>query len=220
MSPTIYSSLPEEFKTPLWFVLCLLQETIKMIYGAFSASFIFQLHTLLPTRLAGVLKALAVSAKSCDGSPTKVHKIIGEIHVVQLLVNLFNVGHQNVTYCIKLLCIAGSIVNGYGAIVHGREDVVFLLFTSCVTFDLVLFYALVYEKAFAIPDGFERVKQALTYEIQVMQNGRRKKILGKQLKAVRSVGLKVGDFHVLERESTPVFVDYVLRNIVNLLVTM
>ena len=35
-----------------------------------------------------------------------------------------------------------------------------------------------------------------------------------------SVGIKVGDFHMLERVSTPVFVHYVITNIVNLPVTL
>ena len=220
MPAFIYSSLPPDYKTRLWFTICLVQEANQMLYGTFSASFIFQLHTLLPSRLGVVLKALAESARRCGGKPIAVIRIIGQIHVVQLMVSLFNVGHGNVTYCIKLLCITASIVNGYSAIAHGREDVLFLLFASCVTCDMVCFYAFMYEKAFAIPDGFERVKRALIFQTQGLRNTGLRKIIRKQLGSLPPVGLKVGDFHMLQRESTPIFVDYVLRNIVNLLVTV
>ena len=180
----------------------------------------FQLHTLLPGTLSRVLENLAESAKDVSSRPAEVNKIIGQVHVLQLLVNLFNVGHRYVTQCIKLLCITVAIVNGYGAIVHGKEDVVFLLFTCCVTCDIVFFYAFLYEKSFAIPDGFDSVKRNLTNEMRFMRNGRLRKILRRKLESIPSVGLKVGDFHILERESIPIFVDFVLKNIVNLLVTL
>ena len=142
-----------------------------------------------------------------------------QICVIQLVVNMFNGGHRNIIYCLKLLCITVSVVNGYGAIAHGGKDVVFLLFTSCCTVDLVFFYAFVYDKAFGIPDGLERVRRALTLELRQMRDAKFRRMIQKRLLSIPSVGLKVGDFHMMERESTPIFVDYVLRNIVNLLMT-
>ena len=170
MSLLIYSSLTEEHQPRLWFMICFFQEANLMLFSLFSTSFIFQLHTLLPGTLGRVLKGFTEAAKGCRGSFAVVNKIVQQIHVVQLLVNLFNEGHRNVTYCIKLVRITFSIVNGYGAIVHGGEDVVFLLLTFAITFDTAFFYALMYEKAFAIPDGLQRVKWELTVEIQGIRN--------------------------------------------------
>ena len=38
--------------------------------------------------------------------------------------------------------------------------------------------------------------------------------------ALGRLGIKVGDFHMLERASTPVYIDFVIMSIVNLLVTL
>ena len=214
----IYSLLPADYKTQLWFGVCFVQETNQMLYCLFSASFLFQLHLLLPGTLSRVLKTMAESVISSDENRPTLYNIIRQIRVVQLVVNLFNVGHRNITYCIKLVCITVSIVNGYGVVAHGGEDVVFLLLAFSITCDLVFFYAFVYEKAFAIPDGVDRVKRELT--IRRMKNATVERTVRKQLKSIPSFELKVGDFHMLERESTPMFVDYVLKNIVNLLVTL
>ena len=46
---------------------------------------------------------LAESSKSCRGSEAELTEIIRHVRVIQLLVNLFNVGHRNVIYCIKLM---------------------------------------------------------------------------------------------------------------------
>ena len=45
------------------------------------------------------------SGRCCQGSPAEIKNMMEQIHAIQLVVNLFNVGHRNVTYCIKLLCI-------------------------------------------------------------------------------------------------------------------
>ena len=213
----LYSSLPEEYKTPVWFMACFLQEANQLFYSFFSISFIFQLHILLTCKLSRVLKNLAESTGR-RRSIEEVNGMIGQIRLVQLVVTLFNVGHRNIIYCMKLLCISLSIVNGYGTIAHGKDNLVFLLLAACVTCDCVFFYVIVYEKAFGIPDGLERAKRVLTVEIQGIRNGRLRKVMGRELNSVPLVGLKVGDFHMLERESTPIFVDFVVRNIVNLLV--
>ena len=48
----------------------------------------------------------------------------------------------------------------------------------------------------------------------------KKKALEMLMNSIPLVGLRVGDFHMLERVSTPVFMDYVVRSIVNLLVIL
>ena len=65
------------------------------------------------------------------------------------MVNLFNIGHRNAIYCVKLLCIA--VATCYEAIVHGEGNVVYLLLASVCACDLTIMYAFVYQKAFAIP---------------------------------------------------------------------
>ena len=149
------------------------------------------------------LKFLTEASRHCGGGAAEMERIIRRIRAMQLLVNMFNVGHRNVIYCIKLLCITLAIV-----------------LASSTFCDMIFLYAFVYEKAFAIPDGFERAKHRLVAESRGLRWAQSKKILLRQVRSIPSVGLRVGDFHVLERESTPIFVDYVLKNIVNLLVSL
>ena len=111
MSTLIYLSLPEEYKTQFWFAACFLREVNQMWFSLHSISLMFQLHLLLPGTLSRVLKALAEAAKRFHGSSAEVDGIIRQVHGVQLVVNLFNVGHRNITYTLKLVCITGATVN-------------------------------------------------------------------------------------------------------------
>ena len=46
-----------------------------------------------------------------------------------------------------------------------------------------------------------------------------RKVMVRQLASIPLVGIKVGEFHTLERVSTPVFLHYIVTNIVGILVT-
>ena len=140
--------------------------------------------------------------------------------MVQLAVNLFNIGHRNAIYCIKLTCITIASVDAYAAIAHGDGNTIFALVASNLTLNVVLLYAFVYQKAFMIPDGVEKVKRMLQVSIQTCRDVKYRKYLHRRIKSVPLFGLKVGDFHMLERASTPIFIDYVVTNVVTLLVTL
>ena len=227
LSGSIYSSLPAKFKTPLWFSFCMLQEANQFVYSMFSVSLIFQLHILLPTTLNRILKKLPQNSTRYGTdpqitrlTPLNASRIIGQIRVIQIVVNLFNLGHRNVIYALKLACIGLASVNGYAAIAWGTDNVIFTMLASVIANNVIFFYGFVYEKAFAIPDGVKNVKRKLRVQVQACRNVRTRKYLCRRIDSVPSLGLKVGEFHVLERESTPIFVDYVVKNIVNLLVTL
>ena len=84
--------------------------------------------------------------------------------------------------------------------------------------DVALIYMLIYEKGFKVSDTFQRAKDLLRFHAARQGRSFQWKILEKQFMSIPSVGIKVGEFHMLERISTPVFVNYVLTNIVNMLV--
>ena len=189
-----------------------------------SVSLIFQLHIVFTRKLNTVLSKLSASLESGHQWRCTMHEVketVLHIRCIQLLVNLFNTGNRNIVYVIKLHCIAIATVNGYAALAHGSKHPVFGLLTFCVFWDLMLLYAFMYEKAFAIiAEGLGRVKRGLRMRVRQCRTSRATKMVTMQLKSIPAVGIKVGNFHTLERVSTPVFVDYVICNIVDLLVTL
>ena len=59
------------------------------------------------------------------------------------------------------------------------------------TCDLFFFYAFMYKKAFAIPEGLEPARRELMAEIQWMRHVGLKKLCREQFKSMPPVGLKV-----------------------------
>ena len=112
------------------------------------------------------------------------------------------------------------IISGYAAIAHFTSHPIFGTMYYFIFFDVALIYMVLYEKAFKTPDLVKQVVQGT-----LLQLGKQRKvsmveakILKRQLESIPAVDIKVGRFHAMERTSTPVFVNYVLVNIVNMLV--
>ena len=78
----------------------------------------------------------------------------------------------------------------------------------------------VYAKAMLVPALFNKAKMAILRRASSLRKMNRMEnaILRKQLISIPIVGIKVGEFHTFERTSIPEFLDYVLRNIVSMLV--
>ena len=139
---------------------------------------------------------------------------------LELYVILFSMVHRYFIFTWKLHCISISIIIlGCAAIVHFQDHVIFGVMYYVVFVHAVAIYALVYQKAFAVPYSFRDTLQNVLERLrQERRRGPWRSATEKQLRSIPLVGIKVGSFHTLERTSTPVFVDFVVRNIVGMLV--
>ena len=137
---------------------------------------------------------------------------------LQVYVTFVNLVNRNIIFTWKLFCIATSIVTGYAAIAHFTDFPLFGVMYYVIFFDVLLIYALLYEKGFKVAALFERAKDTLVLHSRKGANGAEWKILKRQVRSIPTVGIKVGEFHMLERTSTPVFLHYVLGNVITMLV--
>ena len=87
-----------------------------------------------------------------------------------------------------------------------------------VFLDCTLVYCLIYGSAFRIHELCKRANVALRpcVSTSVGKVGRRAMLA--QMRSIPAVGIKVGTFHMMERTSTPIFLHYVLNNVVSMLV--
>ena len=82
-----------------------------------------------------------------------------------------------------------------------------------------MLYSIMYERAFAIPKLVRVTKSLVMLRAgTVSRTPGFKHRMEQRLRSVPAMGIQVGHFHTFERVATPVFIDYVLRNVVGLLV--
>ena len=131
---------------------------------------------------------------------------------------MLNTVNWNLVFTWKLVCIGAGIVSGYAAIAQFNDHPIFGVMYYVVLVDVVLIYSMIYAKAFKVP----LLVHEATSTMEVLANRlgikAQRDMLRKQLRAIPPLGIQVGSFHTLERTSTPVFLNYVLASIVNMLV--
>ena len=140
------------------------------------------------------------------------------IRCLQLFIKFFNILHCDMIFTWKLDSICISIISGYAAIAHFKENPIFGIMYYVILFDASLTYSLIYEKGFKVPHTLEKVKNLLQLSTSKTGNRTQRQIIGRQLMSIPPVGIKVGDFHMLETTSATAYLNYVLTHIVNMLV--
>ena len=84
-------------------------------------------------------------------------------------------------------------------------------------FDSMVFYAVLWDYAFIIPDAILDFRQQLA--IKATTGGQNSKYFRRRARSLRCVGVHVGSFMNIERTCTLVFMDFVSNSVVSLLLT-
>ena len=145
----------------------------------------------------------------------KNHKFLREL---QHWAALFNILNSQGIFFVKLFCISGGTMWGHSALTSW-DHLPHAMVSSIMFSDTLVLYSVLYEKAFAVPDEFETAKKAMLMGITSSRLGLVCRAHVKRcLRSVPNAEIRVGSFHTFERLSTPIFVDFIITNVVGLLV--
>ena len=77
----------------------------------------------------------------------------------------------------------------------------------------------IFQLAFQITEEVENLKKVIEVKFTGLRVHWARNYLERILQSVPVLGVNVGGFHEAERESVPIFMDFVVKQIVNLLLT-
>jgi hypothetical protein len=143
------------------------------------------------------------------------------LRTLQLRVSLFNMICSKILFLFKILCMGVSILGGFAGLrlSHSNPALASLYFFISVE------AAVVYIALFSLAYRVTEVGGALAGEMEGVASrvvflpiGARK-CLERILRKTPQLAMSVGGFHAVERETVPIFVDFVVKQVVGLLVT-
>ena len=88
----------------------------------------------------------------------EVRETVKELRMLQLYLTWVNGVHCYIIFAWKISCIGITVLSGYGAIAHFNEHKIFGAMFYSLFVDILVFYCLMYDKAFVIPGLFEETK--------------------------------------------------------------
>ena len=87
-------------------------------------------------------------------------------------------------------------MNGYAVVAHSKNKIIFGAMTFCVSLDLIFLYAFVYEKGICHSRWAAESEGSLKRKL-ILTPGKKAVVMARQIDSIPSVGLRLGDFHML-----------------------
>ena len=139
---------------------------------------------------------------------------------VQLFVQLFNQINSWFLQSFKLVCIGCGIINGYVGVRFGHTNLLIAIFCAFVHASAFVGYCGAFQRAYHVRKSqVELKKQISAASGRVTTRHVRREVL-KMTNALRCTAVDVGGFHEIERNSALIFIDYVERQLMGLLVAL
>ncbi|CAG7686426.1 unnamed protein product [Allacma fusca] len=217
----IYHFLPRHLQTPLTFIPLWIHENLfiqsKMVcLSMTTCQFLMFFETITETLTRETLALLCVTRNEFH-----FRTLLRTCRKIQLLIIVFNSGYAHVVYLMKILPITFAILYGYSSIRYfSNLGAVITAALLVVCFYMIIFYVAIFGRAFCVPQRMQSFKIELVRSTRLRPIGSFEvKYLQKKTASVANVGIKVGMFHTMERESTPIFIDFVVTTVSTMLIT-
>ena len=130
---------------------------------------------------------------------------------------IFNVSTAGLIFSQKLLCLSSGIVGLYFLLrlilLQPAQSMLFF----ALAFDGMVFYNVMWGNASLIPVMMKELKDQVGVMMTKGMTDKDRQYWKRVAKSIPCIGVSVGGFRNMERDSTPIFVDFVFRNVVSLL---
>ena len=125
-------------------------------------------------------------------------------------------------FVLKFFLIAAAVVMSFFGVQYFHTHWFVGLFNMAVALYACVVFLALYDHAFAIPVNAADVRMMAQLTLLSQNGGWQKQkiaVLKRELRSFPMMGIRVGHFYHLERESTPKFLDFAATQTFNMLVT-
>lgn len=121
---------------------------------------------------------------------------------------------------VKLITLGGAIIGGFLIVKFLTSHPFFAIPPVVLCFEAFINHFVIFDKVYRITDKVEELKDRILEKANSpKQNVRVRDEYTKFCKSVQRPGIQAGGFYVLQRENTLIFMDYVINQIVSLVLT-
>ena len=144
------------------------------------------------------------------------YRLAREVH---LALKIFNLSAAGIIFSHKLLSLCGGIVGLYFLLRLILFQPLLSLFFFALAFDSIVFYTVIWDNACLIPVLMKEMKNQFDMAAAVVRAVNTHQYWRSVSRSIPCIGVSVGGFRGMERDSTPILVEFVVRNVVSLLMT-
>ena len=134
---------------------------------------------------------------------------------MKLFLELFNKVFSFSIFLNKFLTV---ILSGFSTIRLAHSNPLLAIVYFIITVDAAIAYISIFQLTFQVTGGVEHLKKVIEVKSIGLPFPWARSYLGRILRSIPILAVNVGGFHEAERESVPIFMDFVVKQIVNLLI--
>ena len=135
---------------------------------------------------------------------------------MQLAMNIFNASTSGIIFGLKLLCLAAGIVGMYFFVrLALHQPILVNMIFLILLFNGIAFYSIMWDNVFTIPATVDKIRRELRLQLQSAD----RQLAGRLTGSIACVAVRVGNFRQMERNSTLIYLDFVVFNTATLLLT-
>ena len=138
---------------------------------------------------------------------------------LQLHLNFFNLGLADVLWACKLSCLSTTILAGFSAIRLMHTNPVFGCLYTYLFLLFSILYIGMYGFAYKVTEKLEDLTKLMEILSEGLTNSKGRKYWTMVLRSIPRMGVNLGGFNRVEREAIPIFIDFSVGQIVDLLIT-
>ena len=138
---------------------------------------------------------------------------------MKLFLGLFNKVAARPLFILKLQILVMVILGGFSTIHLAHSNPLLAIVYFIGTFNAAIAYISMFQLAFQVTKGVEHLKKVIEVKFIGLPSSWARTYLARILRSIPVLAVNVGGFHEAERESVPIFLDFVVKQIVNLLLT-
>ncbi|CAG7819950.1 unnamed protein product [Allacma fusca] len=210
--PVTYQSSLTYFACSVLDVAFLVNETSVGSVGMFILlAFFLKIDRTLDTLKQVILSNDSLTENSLDEALVSCRKI-------QLQLCLFNQKFMNMNYLMKLFDMIAIVSCYYVAIVYHDQNPRFAFSSLLLGLNMMTGFLLLFDKAFEIPMKMQDVKGEISLASHILKKPGSRKYVRCRVTSLQSVGVKMGGFSTLERQSTPNFLHFIVSTVTDLIV--
>ncbi|CAG7784757.1 unnamed protein product [Allacma fusca] len=143
-------------------------------------------------------------------------KLIRKIHSS---VHHYNLVFAGISFNLKCTCIISAIVELSFAVKYFSVSPVEGLANFLLGINSMVIYPAIYNNCFRIPEQVPRLKKQIRVRSRSLPSKISITLARQELEALPNLGIKDGSFRTFQKSSTPIFVDFVIQNVVALLIS-
>ena len=170
------------------------------------------------------------NCKSRMGGPN-VREVCKRYRRLQLLLQIFNECHSSIIFLIKIYCLTAEVAFTYFGVRYFNDNRTTSMYNIILALYAILSYVIVYDRAFDITlhVKISHLKSELLATtiplsrlfrfVPARKDVGRNRLLRRSIRSFPTVGIQIRPFGVMERSSTPEFLNFVIEKTATLLVT-